>query len=630
MPRPLEASEPVDRETGLSDDAAERSGLHVPGAVHRHRDRPAGIIRWGASHAPGLSPTNEDALSLALSGPSFALESARWHVEIAQERCGSPIPVSKRGPMAIEIEDELRERALLRIRLELGATRIDKAALESWLATTLEERAGAEIRRLKSSLAVPVDLPSMPAPGQVSVAAPKYKTAIVACARWETENILEWVTYHKSLGFGHIYLYCNDDDPTELYEKLCPLAVGDSPFVTFLHYPLVGLQTAMYKHFLRTANHEVEWLIFLDIDEFVALKRHSDIGGLIRDYEQTADAIYLNWVFFGNNGHVTRPSGSVLTQYVRRDRFVNPYTKVLTRVSSLDIGRIVEDGETGFWHDWNDGLAGSMRRVNVLHEDMAGYYDDFPDGARRYLDEGDRQQRILRTAAVYHFAFRSEQDIARRIERGVGGDFGGQLAFKKVLDQGDLKSFLDGFNQVEDTFLREYWASLMERSHGDRVIPKAPGTNIALGKKADQSSVCQWSSGATTEEDAASAVSGVISGRGAFHTDIEDCPWWSVDLGEPFRINEARLYNRMDNAEIKRRASRFRIQVSLDADLWQTVCSKTDEAPFGGIDGQPFIWRADTSIVARFFRIQLLTTQFLHLDQVEVYGEKWREGGLGA
>lgn len=529
--------------------------------------------------------------------------------------------------MAIEIEDELRDRALRRIRLELGATRIDQTALEAWLATTLEERAGAEIRRLKSGLAMPVSSASTLVIGQAPVVAPKYKTAIVACARWETESILEWVTYHKSLGFGHIYLYCNDDDPTELYEKLCSLIVGDSPFVTFLHYPLVGLQTAMYKHFLRAASHEVEWLMFLDIDEFVALKRHSDIFGLIRDYEQTADAIYLNWVFFGNNGHVTRPPGSVLAQYVRRDRFVNPYTKMLTRVSSLDIDRIVEDGETGFWHEWKDHLMHSTRRVNVLYDNMAGYYEDFPDGARHYLDEGDRQHRILQTAAVYHFAFRSEQDIARRIARGVGGDFGGQLAFKKVLDQGDLQSFLDGFNQVEDTFLRDYRDSLIGRSRGSRIIPKAPGANIALGKNADQSSVCQWSNGATTEEDAAGAVSGIISGRGAFHTDIEDGPWWSVDLAETFRITEARLYNRMDNAAIKRRASRFRIQVSLNGDLWQTVCSKTDEATFGGVDGQPFIWRADTAVVARFLRIQLLTMQFLHLDQVEVYGEKWREGG---
>lgn len=522
--------------------------------------------------------------------------------------------------MTTSIEDELWSRALQQIPQQAGLVEIHPSIVQTWAASTLEGRAAAEIARLKAGPAMATQLASSSA-GRAAPECPRYRTAIVACARWEADNILEWVTYHRSLGFEHIYVYCNDDDPAELYEKLCALASGEAPFVTFLHYALPGLQTAMYKHFLRTKAEEVEWLLFLDIDEFVVLKQHTTVDAFIHEYEHDADAIYLNWVMFGNNGFVDRPLGSILRQYIRRDRFVNPYTKVLTRVASLNIRGILDEAASGFWHDWKEE-AGTLRRVNVLGEDMTGYYDNFPDGARRRLDEGDRQHRILAIAAIYHFAFQSERDIDRRIQRGVGGDFGGQIAFKNVADRGEVRQFLGTFNQVEDVFLRDYWAALIAGSRRDSVIPPAPGENIALGKNASQSSRCQWSRGNTPEEDAAGAVSGVISGHGAFHTDGEDCPWWSVDLSETFRLREMRLYNRMDTVVFARRTCRFRIQVALDGAPWQTVFVKDDDSVFGGIDGKPFIWRPETYVAARCIRIQLLGSQFMHLDQVEVYGDR--------
>lgn len=218
--------------------------------------------------------------------------------------------------MSAHIEDDLRQSAITRILREFGAIRVSRATLEEYVKLTPEVRAAEEIKQLRSRLAMAVDSAVTTGISDVSSRRPKYKSAIAACARWESDSILEWVTYHKSLGFDHIYLYCNDDDPLELYERLCPLIVGDSPFVTFIYYPFVGLQTAMYKHFLRTAAQDTEWFIFLDIDEFIALKQHPDIHAFIRDYGKDSDAVYLNWIFFGNNGHVTRPTGSVLAQYI--------------------------------------------------------------------------------------------------------------------------------------------------------------------------------------------------------------------------------------------------------------------------------------------------------------------------
>ena len=55
--------------------------------------------------------------------------------------------------------------------------------------------------------------------------------------------------------------------------------------------------------------------------------------------------------------------------------------------------------------------------------------------------------------------------------------------------------------------------------------------NIALNKKATQSSVSKWSRGITPEEDARRGVDGNPAKDYGFHTDDDENPWWMVDFG---------------------------------------------------------------------------------------------------
>jgi hypothetical protein len=96
----------------------------------------------------------------------------------------------------------------------------------------------------------------------------KYKYSLVACARWEEEDIVEWVEYHRQIGFDHVYVYSNDDDPTALFKRLMPYLFSEIPYVTFMYWPQVGDQPGMYLHFLKNFKQETEWFCFLDIDEF--------------------------------------------------------------------------------------------------------------------------------------------------------------------------------------------------------------------------------------------------------------------------------------------------------------------------------------------------------------------------
>lgn len=146
--------------------------------------------------------------------------------------------------------------------------------------------------------------------------------------------------------------------------------------------------------------------------------------------------------------------------------------------------------------------------------------------------------------------------------------------------------------------------------------------NVARGKNATQSSVSQWSTAPVPEIDASGAVNGVINGLQGFHTEIEDSPWWMVDLGGMFSISEINVFNRLDlPPDIPLRAARLAIEIGPDADHLAEVFRRETDEPFGGADGNPLIWAPPAPVTGRFVRIRLLTHNYLHLDQVEIYGE---------
>jgi len=299
-----------------------------------------------------------------------------------------------------------------------------------------------------------------------------YKTALVACARWEASCITEWLTYHRWLGFDHVYLYCNDDDPAELYEAVLPFIIGPDPYVTFHYYPYLGQQQPMYLHYLRHYKHATDWFVFLDIDEFLRLPIHGNIGNFIDDYGKSADGVYLNWCFFGNSGFDERPPGSVLINYTRRAAAShNLMTKVLTRSAAIDLARLDLGPRSDFWHYWMSYRDFHLLRlINVLGEDMHAYYDD-PEKSNAYLANPETYQRLIDTAIINHYAYKSRQDFIRRTQRGILGPFKQQTAYEAHYHSGYMDKFLVEMNAVEDKFLHHLWRGVIGQADLTAVFP---------------------------------------------------------------------------------------------------------------------------------------------------------------
>jgi hypothetical protein len=121
---------------------------------------------------------------------------------------------------------------------------------------------------------------------------------------------------------------------------------------------------------------------------------------------------------------------------------------------------------------------------------------------------------------------------------------------------------------------------------------------------------------ATSQQDAAGGCDGVIDGHFGFHTQQEKDPWWQVDLGRSMALNHILVYNRADG--VAQRAARLRVLLSNDGRDWQLLYEHDGSEFLGYYDQKPLRVSAGDH-TARYVRIQLPGTEYLHLDEVEVY-----------
>ncbi len=303
----------------------------------------------------------------------------------------------------------------------------------------------------------------------------KYRFVIAACARWEAPYAAEWLSYHRAIGFEHVYLYCNDDDPAELYEAILPFTQGPEPFVTFRYFPEQGMQRKMLLHFCAHNGRDSEWVSFLDLDEFLRLPPGQTLPEYMRGFEDKTDCLMFNWVYCGPNGHKTPPK-SVLKGLTRRQSSVHPFTKMVFRSWILGQPELFRNApDCSFLHRLHQYVAADIRPMNVLGEDMSGYYDD--THFNRLADEWAHDRKPLNrifeaNAFIHHYAFRTESAFTDRVARGLGKECHGQDHWGRVAANEELRlGFTANINAVEDLALANVWDEIIGASARLGVTP---------------------------------------------------------------------------------------------------------------------------------------------------------------
>lgn len=147
----------------------------------------------------------------------------------------------------------------------------------------------------------------------------KYKLAIVAIGKNESEYIVEWCAFHKIVGVSHIYLYDNDstDGMTELLQPFV-----EEGFVTLIYFPGQRRQLPAYNDALRKFGKDCKWMAFIDCDEFLMPEKKddnmSDILEAFVSKDKNVGGIAVNWCMYGSSGYEKKPQGLLTEKFVMR------------------------------------------------------------------------------------------------------------------------------------------------------------------------------------------------------------------------------------------------------------------------------------------------------------------------
>nr|WP_246594322.1 glycosyltransferase family 2 protein [Mameliella sediminis] len=240
------------------------------------------------------------------------------------------------------------------------------------------------------------------------------KITAVLCLRNEGAFLLDWLAHHLACGVTHVVALSNDcqDGTDAMLDRLAHVAPvthirNDGP------YEARGIQfTGLKRADKAEAVREADWLLSLDIDEFVNVHTGDrTLPALVAALPQ-ATAITLTWRLFGNAGVV---------RYVDK-----PVTRQFTSAAPVVM----------HW-PWRAAMFKTLYRNDGTYAKLGVHRPRAPDKARlgrakwfdsegRALDEQFRSRRIFSTygrsnyglAQLNHYALGAMESYVLKADRG--------------------------------------------------------------------------------------------------------------------------------------------------------------------------------------------------------------------
>ena len=125
---------------------------------------------------------------------------------------------------------------------------------------------------------------------------------IVGCMKNEAPYIIEWVAYHRAIGFDNFLIYTNgcEDGTDEILDRLQELGVlqhrlnddwkGKSP-----------QQFALNRALKEPVIEQADWIAHIDVDEFVNVRTGNGTLADLFDAIPDATNLAMTWRLFGHN-----------------------------------------------------------------------------------------------------------------------------------------------------------------------------------------------------------------------------------------------------------------------------------------------------------------------------------------
>jgi len=222
------------------------------------------------------------------------------------------------------------------------------------------------------------------------------KLGIASIQRNRSKWIVEWLAFHMVVGFEQFYLYAHKTNDG-MTEKLLKLARRYDIKVHLLD-DQAQPQLLAYQHAVNSYAQEVDWLAFLDGDEFLLPAQGLHVGPALAPFEAcNLSALAVYWQCYGSNGHVKDPEGLCLQEYPRHsgpDFQPNRHVKTILR----------------------GGQAAQVRGAHLFQTSLGTFDELRRPITHGYMRELAPSQQYLR---LNHYAVQSF-DFFRQVKQSIG------------------------------------------------------------------------------------------------------------------------------------------------------------------------------------------------------------------
>jgi Glycosyltransferase family 92 len=239
----------------------------------------------------------------------------------------------------------------------------------------------------------------------------KYKLAIMAIFKNEEDYMEEWLEHHINQGVNHFYLYCNDHD-IDKYPCLVNHKYNEyTTLIPWIYKANNGrntIQRQAYTDCVQKYNHECQFLMMLDIDEFIMHTNKNrkviDFINSIENEWKKTKAIKVQRYDFGSDGHMRKPSGKVIDNYKTHEKVCSCY-KTIANSDFINIKK-------NFYgvHDFN-----YLNKPGKIYNSYFSYiFTGYPNGCKK---ESINEVPLV----INHYYTKSYEEYLKRCRLWVDG-----------------------------------------------------------------------------------------------------------------------------------------------------------------------------------------------------------------
>lgn len=156
-------------------------------------------------------------------------------------------------------------------------------------------------------------------------------------AKNEEAYLIEWVAYHRLIGFDNILIYENKST-----DNSAKILAGMEKYnlIKLIGWRLGATESPQITAYTDAIkNCKTDWIFFIDADEFLVFNQ-GDLKSLLASHHNNEEvaAIAINWRIFGSSDHKVADSRPVIERFTKcskRDFAMNNHVKSFLRINSI-------------------------------------------------------------------------------------------------------------------------------------------------------------------------------------------------------------------------------------------------------------------------------------------------------